>query len=297
MKNLTLSLLCAGLFITTTAIAEDICDGAYQVQNYPQAAECYINKLKKEYTFNNLERAGISYLQLGRYKEALPYLKEAETKARTASEYKDAYNSLSVLYSNIGDNAQDFAYSMKFLDLSLKSGNRATTGTAYSNLGEYYRKQKEFKKALEYYQKALEYKEDSERAVTYGNMATTYNELNDYQKAEEMYKKSVEIDEKVGDYNALTKHKVQFGIFYFMRKQYIEAKKMLQDGLILSQKTKQINSEAHALSILGVIDYREGNVNAANEKVTEGLRLAKLSGEKGGTLSDAKIAWDMVNGK
>jgi tetratricopeptide (TPR) repeat protein len=79
MKNLTLFLLCAGL-ITTTAIAEENCLVFYEAQNYEKSAQCFVKKLKKDRSFDNLISAGISYCELDRYKEALLYLKEAEKK-------------------------------------------------------------------------------------------------------------------------------------------------------------------------------------------------------------------------
>ena len=137
MKILTLSILCAGL-ITTTAIAEDICNGAYQAQNYKEAAQCYVQQLKKEKSFDNYYLAGRSYNRQGRYKEALPYLKEAETKAKTSNDHEILYSSMGLAYGNLGDTKQDLAYSMKFLNLSLQAGNRSNIGSAYSNLGVYY---------------------------------------------------------------------------------------------------------------------------------------------------------------
>lgn len=80
MKKLTLSLLCAGL-ITTATVAEDLCNAAYQAGNYTQSEQCYIKQLKKERSFKNLSRAGVSLVNQQRYKEALPYFTEAEKKA------------------------------------------------------------------------------------------------------------------------------------------------------------------------------------------------------------------------
>lgn len=295
MKKLTLSLLYAGL-ITTTAIAEDICNGAHQAQNYPQAAECYVQQLKIKQTYNNLIRAGISYTNLGRYKEALPYLKKAEKKAMTPFDYTVAYSWLGTVYGNTGDSIQELAYGMKFLDLTLKSENRGNTGSAYSNLGEYYRKQKQLQKSLEYYEKALEYKEESERAPTYGNMAVLYSNLENYPKAEEMYQKAVEITQKIGDYNALGGHKTELGIFYFSQDRYTDARKTLEESRTISDNGGDVSSEAHSLSILSIIDYREGHIIEAKVKAAEGLRLAKQSGSNA-VLGDAEYAWNLVNGK
>jgi tetratricopeptide (TPR) repeat protein len=295
MKNLTLTLICVGL-ITTTAMAEDICNGAYQAKNYKQSAECYINQLKKERTLTNLGFTGFSYVYLGRYKEALPYLLEAEKKAKTSSEYKILYGYIGGSYDKTGDATQALAYKMKFLDLSIKSGVREDIGTAYSNLGAYYYRQNQSQKALEYYEKALEYKEKLESAALYSNLAAAYDKLKDYQKAEEMNQKSIEIDEKVGDYNSIGGHKVQLGAFYFLHDRNSEARVILEDALVISRNTSDISSQSHALSILAQIDYSEGRIKEAKQKASEALSLAKQSGNSI-VLSDAQDVWNIVNGK
>jgi tetratricopeptide (TPR) repeat protein len=295
MQKLTLSLLCTGL-ITTMAMAKENCLVFYEAQNYKKSAQCYIQKLKKDRSFANLSSAGISYCEQGRYKEALPYLKEAENKATTTSDYTVLYSGLSNVYANIGDSVQELAYDMKFLDLSLKSGDRENIGIAYINLGDYYYKQKQFQKALESSEKALEYQDESERATTYGNMAGSYDDLKNYPKAEEMYQRSIEIDQKLGNYNDLGGHKKELGIFYFGQKRYVEARKTLEEGKTISHNAGNIGVEAHSLSILSIVDYREGHINEAKAKAAEGLRLAKQSGAEA-ILDDANYAWNLVNGK
>jgi tetratricopeptide (TPR) repeat protein len=288
MKTLTLSLLCAGL-ITTSAIAEDICNGTYQAQNYEQSAQCYVKQLKIENTFSNLLRSGISYTNLGRYKEA-------EKKAKTTHDYAIVYNYLSTVYSYIGDTVHELAYDMKYLTLALKSENRMDIGIAYANLGEYYAQQGQLQKELEYCEKALEYQEESQQAITYGNMALAYNNLKNYSKAEEMHQQSINIDQKTGDYRSLGVHTRELGKFYFGQHRYAEARKTLEETRTISHKAGDIVSESDALSYLSVMDYGEGYTNQAKEKVAEALRLAKQSGSTV-TIGNAQYAWNMVNGK
>lgn len=293
MKKITISLLCAGV-LTTVVIAEDICDGAFQAQNYDRAAKCYVQQLKKQKSFDNFRRAGSSYCKQGRYKEALPYLKEAEKKAKSLEDYKILYSWIDSVYANLGDTTQELVYSMKFLDLSLKSGDNNNIGKAYNNLGAYYKNQNQPQKALEFYQKALEYNEESKSSTIYGNMAIIYNSLNDFSKAQEMYQKSIMIDQNIGDYNSLGTHKTELGIFYFNQERYSEARATLEDAIIMTHKSGNIRSEAHALSILSMFDYREGSVSKAKERAAEGLRLAKQSGDPV-ALDGANIAWEAVN--
>lgn len=293
--SLTLSLICTGL-ITTTVIAEDKCTIAYQVQNYQESAACFVAQLKKERTHHNLKGAGFSYTNMGRAKEALPYLKEAENKAQTLTDKKAVYSFLGIAYHYTGDYAQALSYGMKFLDVSLKLGDREEIGKAYTNLGEYYRQQKQPQKALEYYEKALEYQDEAKSSATYGNMAIVYHDLKDFEQAEKMHKKSIDIDQKTGDYNSLGQHKKALGGFYFAQNRYLEARVILDEALVISHNTGQLSSEAHAFTLLSIIDYREGSIVRAKEKAAEGLRLAKQSGNAI-VLNNATSAWNIVNGK
>lgn len=158
MKKLTLSLLCAGL-ITTVAVAEDLCNAAYQAGNFTQSGQCYIKQLKKERSFNNLFRAGLSLFNQRRYQEALPYLTEAEKKALSLNDYASVYVYLGAVYDNLGDSKQAYAYYMKNLDVSLKLGDINEISASYNNLGDYYRKESQPQKADEYFEKSLSYLE------------------------------------------------------------------------------------------------------------------------------------------
>lgn len=292
MKSLTLSILFAGL-ISNIAMAEDKCTVAYQAQNYQQAAECYVKQLKKERSFYNLEMAGISYVKLGRYKDALPYLKEAEKQVPTSVDYKILCSWLGNVYSSIGDSTQELVYLMKHLDLSLKLDSRESIGAAYGNLGLYYYSQNQTQKALEYYEKALEYEEELDSAVIYGNMALAYHTLENYPKAEEMHQKAILIDQKSGDYHSLGAHKTELGNFYFTQNRNSEARTVLKDALVINSNSGRIDLKSRTLSCLAEIDYREGHINESKEKAAEALRLAKQSGDT----EDAKVVWNLVNGK
>jgi tetratricopeptide (TPR) repeat protein len=279
MKHPIFFLICAGVFYIS-AIAEDICAGGLEANDHIRASQCYVQQLKKEKSFNNFINAGISFYSLGRYTEALKYLKEAEHKARTLNEYRVMYSFLGGTYGALDDSDQEFVYNMKSLQLSLKSGESKDIGTAYENLGGWYIKSNQDQKALEYYEKALEYQKESERAYTYGNMAILYENNNDIHKAEEMLKKAVEINEKNGSHKDLGFHKAKLGKFYFNQQRYDEAYSTLENARMLSHQSGNISNESYVLSTLARIDYLNGKINQAREKVAEALRLAEKSGSK-----------------
>ncbi|TDA69054.1 tetratricopeptide repeat protein [Sulfuricurvum sp. IAE1] len=295
MKHPIFFLLYAGI-ISTASFANSPCDGAYLAKNYDQATQCFGQQLKKDRSFYNLKGVGFSFVQQGRYKEALPFLKEAEKKARTSFDYSIIYSWLGTCYGAMGDSEQTFVYRMKSLDLMLKSGNRDEIGRAYSNLGVYFFDHGQPKKAIEYYEKALDYRDENEHSNIYANIALAYQELNDTYKTEEMYQKSIEIAEKTGNLNGLATFQKNLGAFYFTQNRYGDARKTLEKALILARQVRAIDDESHALSILAVIDYEEGHLNEAKVKASEGLRLAKQSGDRK-VFNDAQAAWDIVNGK
>jgi tetratricopeptide (TPR) repeat protein len=74
--------------------------------------------------------------------------------------------------------------------------------TSYNNIGEVYRKQSDYGKAMEYYFKALEIdkkllvEEHSDTATYYNNIGLVYHEQGDYDKALEYYQKALELYKK-----------------------------------------------------------------------------------------------------
>lgn len=253
MKKLTLSLLCAGL-ITTVAVAEDLCGAAYQAGNYTQSGQCYIKQLKKERSYNNLFLAGASLVRQERYKEALPYLTEAEKKAPSLNDYAVVYSYLGHTYSSLGNSKQEYAYCMKQLEISLKLGNKNNIATAYHNLGEYYSKESQYQKAVEYFEKSLSNTEESQKGATYGNLAVLYQNMGDMKKAEEMHLKAIANDEQFGNYSALGGHKGNLGVFYFGQSRYDEAKVVLSEALVIAKKEGLRETEVTVLQLLSLTE-------------------------------------------
>ena len=294
MKNLTLSILCAGL-MTTSAIAEDICNGAFSAQNYEQSAQCYVKQLKKQPTYYNLLLTGISYGKMGRDKEALVYLKKAEKKAVTPSDYATLSGWLSKTYGDLGDRVKELVYSMKYLNLSLQSQNNYDIGEAYSNLGVYYSNQEDYKKALEYYKKALEYLTEQESGFIYNNMAVAYGNLGDNENAEAMSKKAINSAQQSGNISSLINLQVNLGKFYYMQDRNTEARTILQEACTNAHNNGIIDNESNALSIISVIDYHVGDKDKAKEEAKQALFLAKQSGSTN-AMSEANGALEIVNG-
>ena len=255
MKKLTLSLFCAGV-ISTASIAEDLCDAAYQAGNYAQSEQCYVKQLKKERSFENLLRAGVSLYRQERYQEALPYATEAEKKAQSLDDYAVLYGLLGTIYRTLGNLDQTYVYYMKSLDIELKIGNADYIATAYNNLGTYYFDKSQYQKALEFYEKSLSYKKESDKGMTYNNLAELYVGMGDVKKAEEMYLKAIANYERFGNYPNLGFSKANLGTFYYNQSRYDEAKTVLYEAFNIAKKAGLIETKNKAFGVLLQIEEK-----------------------------------------
>lgn len=256
MKKLTLSLLCAGL-ITTVAVAEDLCNTAFQAGNYTQSEQCYIKQLKKERSFKNLLRVGASLVKQQRDKEALPYLKEAEKKAPSLDDYSMVYSYLGTVYDGLGDSKQTYAYYMKELDIALKLGKTDGIATSYNNLGAYYGRESQYEKAAEYFEKSLSYTEESKKGTSYNNLGVVYESMGDMKKAEEMYLKAIANAEQFGNYSDLGKGKSNLGVFYYSQTRYNEARTLFSEALVIAKKEGLRKTEETALIGLSLTENKK----------------------------------------
>jgi tetratricopeptide (TPR) repeat protein len=265
------------LGLTVSAFADNGCSGLLDAGDYKRAGDCYIGQLKKNKTMVNYYFAGKSLEQQGRYKESLPYLKEAEKRATGQGDLGAIYNQLAIVYGSLGDKKSELAYDMKSLDIDLKIGSQSDIGKSYNNLGLYYSNNGDSNKALEFYTKALDYLEENERASTYGNMAGEYEKTN-VEKAEEYYQKAINIDENKGDYLSLCSHKDNYGYFYYDQDKYDEALQLFDEVKDICNKAGDITIEANSLVGLALCNYKKGNIALAKENLKRAIPLAKQSG-------------------
>lgn len=252
MKFIPSSLLAISLF-STIAWSESPCFPAYKAGNYPAAEQCLKKELKKERSWDNLFGLGYSLNAQQRYKEALPYLLEAEQKSSSIDDYMSIYSTLGSVYNNLGDREKEYFYSMKYLDMTLKSGDNESIATAYNNLASYFHDYQP-QKALEYYEKSLEYREEFQKAIVYDNLASLYgNKLKNPTKSEEMRFKAIVLSEQTGNYNKLGLYKTNLGVFYYNHERYAEAKSVFNEALPIIRKVGLRESEATILKALELL--------------------------------------------
>ncbi|XP_044168991.1 tetratricopeptide repeat protein 28-like [Acropora millepora] len=91
----------------------------------------------------------------------------------------------------------------KLLKIAIEIGDRAGEGRTYGNLGNAYRSQGDFRKAIEYHEKdlkmAIEIGDRAGEGQAYGNLGNAYRSLGDFQKAIEYHEKDLKIAIEIGD--------------------------------------------------------------------------------------------------
>lgn len=271
-------LLGVALLSTFAFSAQDICSDVFRAGDFQKASDCYTNQVKINNSADNNFFAGSSLLQQGRVKEALPYMQKAEQLETKEADLGFIYNRLSMIYSDLGNSELELAYNMKFLNISLKSGNKKNIGIAYGNLGHYYANLKDYNKSLEYRFKSLDYITENEISITYSNIAEVYNDLNNYNKASEFYNKAIELNLKSGDYLSLCNVKANYGSSQYNQKKYSEADKTLSEANKICHNAGDIANEANSLIFLGKSAIKQKNLQLAKSYYDRAKPLVNKSG-------------------
>lgn len=178
----------------------------YDEGKYQEAADWYQKKVDeivaegKRYDpkygplYGNL---GMAYYRLGEYDQAIRYLEEcAGVDERTANieELAWDYDALGNVYKAAGDLDEAIRFYEKGLKAVRKASGEDSEDAAVflSDLGDTYRKNKEYEKSLDRYQQALKIREHNGADLTWTHIriARIYNDMEDYENAEAFYKKA-----------------------------------------------------------------------------------------------------------
>ena len=235
---------------------------------------------------------GNTYVNLGEYDKALPFLTKALSinKNMYGSESKEtAYSlhDLGLYYDWVGDYKKaDSIYSKsisilrKVLDHPTKQFSNVLNdqGLIKMYYGEYAVAEKMFEEALNAAISSHGVK-DKNTAVIMNNLALNYTDAGDLDKAEEYYKKSLDINiELLGEnrpevgtiYNNLA-------YLYLLKKEFKLAEEYLEKSykLKLNLKGKDHSDVGLALNNLGVVNFRMQNFDKAEKYQLDALKQYK----------------------
>jgi len=152
------------------------------------------------YIYNQI---GLTYGKMGYLDDALLYFSRSLSLARdlgNKSMQASVLNNIAVIYDNKGELDKALGYYEESLRLQTDEKEKATT---YNNIALIYDRKGEHKKAVEYFQRAIEISERygyyRGASIVKLNLGDTYRKMKDYEKAEKHILEGLEGVKKVGD--------------------------------------------------------------------------------------------------
>jgi tetratricopeptide (TPR) repeat protein len=256
------------------------CFNFYEAGDYRRAIEAGKIAVKK-YPNNPYAHGclSMSYYEIGELKLALEHMKKAESLTSDKRSLMVVYNWLGLIYSGMGYLDDALLYYNRSLNLARSLGDSRAQAAVLNNIAGIYRYKGELDKALGYFEESLRLQTDEkEKAAIYNNIAMIYDQKSDYQKAVEYLQKAIQIEERYGDYNRVSKRKLNLGGIYIKMKDYEKAEKYLLEGLEGVKKVGDKYWEATGYWYLGWLYIDKGDKKTAKDYLTRAYNLFKSIG-------------------
>jgi tetratricopeptide (TPR) repeat protein len=158
---------------------------------------------------SSLNKLGILYSDMGDYKAAEPYYRQALGIRKNAlgeehPDYASSLNNLGDLYFDMGDYKASEPYYQQALEVRKKAlgEDHPDYASSLNNLGNLYKNMGDYKAAEYYHRQALEINKktrgeaDPSYASSLNNLGNLYKNMGDYKAAEYYYRQALEINKK-----------------------------------------------------------------------------------------------------
>jgi len=240
----------------------------------------------------SLNSLGILYIEMGDYKAAEPYLKQAlEIRKKALGEehpdYATSLANLGVLYSDMGDYKAAEPYMKQALEIRKKAlgEEHLDYASSLNNLGNLYYEMGDYKAAEPYYKKALEIRkkalgeEHPDYAKSLNNLGNLYLEMGDYKAAEPHYKQALEIWKKaLGEEHPNSANNLNnLGGLYHTMGDYKAAEPYYKQALEIRKKAlgEEHPDYARSLNNLGELYHTMGDYKSAEPYYKQALEIKK----------------------
>jgi tetratricopeptide (TPR) repeat protein len=258
---------------------------SYIAKKKPEKAQKAIDAMIQQLSKEQKELLGKCYFLKGRtYDEefiqtlALKYY-QTSINYLTLSKidtFSPPYNNLALAYGNLGDYAKQLQYLNKAVNINLKRGDtgKKELENNYNNLAEaYIHGFKNYEKGIEFAEKALSVTEHNNSALANNHLAWAYSELKQIKKAIYHHKKAENITTIASNNYQLRVSYSYYtlGHIYENNHQYNEALAMYEKYLSLSIKEKNKPDIVEAYAVIGHLQMKTGDYQAALASFQEGL--------------------------
>lgn len=168
------------------------------------------------------------------------------------------YHRMGVLYQRMGDWSRARSWFSKAHQGRLGTGSKGAAANSLSRIGDTWRAQKDFGKAMDAYREALSLYRETEHAVNIGRtevkLARCLLETGDLSEAETVLAGTVETFRAASLVKDLARAELTLGVLFGRQGKATEALKKIHKSLSLFEKADNPIGEAEALFELGVLE-------------------------------------------
>jgi tetratricopeptide (TPR) repeat protein len=185
--------------------------------------------------------------------------------------------SLGASLSNLGNAGEAIKHFQRALEIFRDIGDRDYEAAILRSLGN---TTNDFASQLDFHNQSLQINRQLSRSIfignDYNNLSISYSNLGLYRKARELGELSVQIARKHNE-AGLAFCLESLSRPYLALRNYEEALKLLDEGLLITRKLKSLSVEASYLQALGRASFTQGNVKEARKHLRAALKISQQS--------------------
>jgi tetratricopeptide (TPR) repeat protein len=259
------------------------------VEQLDETADKQTELVAQQAVSNDLSNLGIVYDNLGQYKKALSFYKQALAIKKDIADQHGMAKVLSNMgtgYKHLSDYPKAQMYYNQALQIQSQIGDISGIANNLTNLGAVYDSLAQYRQALGAYQEALHLQRQmgDQRGIgsNLSNIGGLYKNRGYLKKALHYYQQALNIQRHMGDQRSEANTLTLLGALYNIQGQYAKALKHYLEALAMHRKVGEKKWVAHTLSNLGVLYYNLGQIENALGYFLQALTIRRELGDKQG---------------
>ncbi len=264
-------------------IGDNYSDRRESIKYYIKALELNEDNALEAEIYNKI---GFAYWQMGDYKPAIDYYKQAIELAKQLDDitFKGRlYNNIATAYWGLADNIEALKNYQLSLELRRKVNDQRGVSNVLNNIGILYQDLKLYEKALEMHKEALEIalemKNRTATAYSYSCIGDCYQNTDDPENAlfyfKAAYQKLIEND---AESRNISYHVLRIGNIYLQTNQLDSALYYNRQALLNAQLINNQQRVAFAQLALGQVFLKTNKIDSAQYYLTECRKIAEGKG-------------------
>ncbi|MBO0857216.1 MAG: CHAT domain-containing protein [Chloracidobacterium sp.] len=240
-----------------------------------------------------LEATGLMFMELGAYRDSIPYLEQAHALAEYFQPKvgRMVVGALADSYFEIGESQKALEWRLQLLADSRAAGDKSNVCSALQSLSKQYLMRGEPARSLECVNEALQLNREFEatspatalrelkdnEASLLGILGNLHRRAGDNEKAAEILRESIDLYREVGDPDSAAMGAIDLGDVYLNQGRTELALDLYNRALAEFQKASLIDGEARALSMIGKANLRLGDYQPALDALTRGMTIIRAN--------------------